>query len=273
MAATLRIGLLSDLHFDHEATEQRSWIGTYDPVGLPDRIREAFAWFRSEEVALAVVAGDIVETPDIGALEAIFDLLSSTELPVAMVCGNHDVQREAWTREHARSRGVRLLDESPIIDPVMISGLTAGASARGGGKFAAAEATSSLGPGDVGRIVVSHFPLVSEAERLADAGLPYPGNLVNRRELLGELRAAAGPVIVLSGHIHARTATAVDNVLQLCCGALIEPPYDAAILTVSESLCDVRRVVRRLAPQVSCEPVFAADVERWTWNGEIWQLA
>ena len=80
--------------------------------------------------------------------------------------------------------------------------------------------------------MVSHFPVLSREARLRERGLKYAGDLTN----VGALhRRVAGrqPVVVLSGHIHARETHAEGNVLQLSAGALIEPPHEIAIVDAS----------------------------------------
>ena len=76
------------------------------------------------------------------------------------------------------------------------------------------------------------------------------------------------PKLVLSGHIHARCATTAGSLLQLTVGALIEPPFDATIVDIDPEV--VSRSARRLGPVAEPDPVFAADEERWRWDGHAW---
>ena len=68
-------------------------------------------------------------------------------------------------------------------------------------------------------VVASHFPILSEASRVAAAGLPYAGDLVNRADLEAQLRSDPRPKLVLSGHIHARCSTQTGR----CCSSRSAP--------------------------------------------------
>jgi hypothetical protein len=118
-------------------------------------------------------------------------------------------------------------------------------------------------------VVVSHFPVLSREERLTSRGFKYAGDLANRAKL--EKRVAGdGPVVVLSGHIHAREAHASGAVLQLSAGALIEAPHEIAIVDVERGSARRRVSVlgQRVAPH---DPVFAPADETWTFAAGEWQ--
>ena len=95
-------------------------------------------------------------------------------------------------------------------------------------------------------VVASHFPILSEAYKVAAAGLPYAGDLVNRADVEARLVGDPRPKLVLSGHIHARCSTHAGPLLQLTVGALIEPPFDATIVEIDPSGLGVHRTARRL---------------------------
>ena len=146
--------------------------------------------------------------------------------------GNHDLRLGDEFAERAREYEVRLLQEEPLdLAGVRVSGV---AVARGTappqyvGQHADDEGDGPL------VVVASHFPILSEASRLAAAGLPYPADLADRAE--PELRRACAasprPKLVLSGHIHSRTSTDAGPLLQSTVGAVIEPPFDATIVEI-----------------------------------------
>ena len=120
-------------------------------------------------------------------------------------------------------------------------------------------------------VIASHFPVLSEASRVAAAGLPYAGDLVNRAELERGLRSDPRPKVVLSGHIHARCSFHDGLLLQFTVGALIEPPFDATIVEVDATSLSVRRTARRLGEIAQTDPVFAGDDERWQRIDERWE--
>lgn len=251
------LGLLSDVHHD-PLRRPRRWINDYDAEGLAGRVDAALRWFADEDVDLIVVAGDVVEEPDARAFDEILPALTAPGLPVAAVGGNHDTDAAGLAGEKAAEHGVAWLDGAGDLVGVGVSRAEAGFRGELRGS---------------GGIVVSHFPLIGQRERLAAAGLPYPGDLANRAELLADVAAGGEPVVVLSGHIHTRVSATEGAVLQLGSGALIEPPFDAAVVRVSADAASVEKVVRRLGPRAERDPVLAPERETWTWTGDGWRAA
>jgi hypothetical protein len=122
-------------------------------------------------------------------------------------------------------------------------------------------------------VVASHFPVLSRARRFAEAGLRYPRGLANRAQLRERLSGQA-PVVVLCGHLHGRESHASGNVLQLCAGALIEAPYEAAIVDVTapDEGAQVHRDAQSLGPPpAGPDPVLAPAEESWIFDGEAWR--
>ncbi len=261
----MRIGVLSDIHCELEPAGSR-WINPFASDRLDAMSDAALAWFATERVDLVLLLGDIVQFPQLADLEHVFArLAAATSVPLLAVNGNHDIRLgEAFARA-AHRHGVSLLFDAPqAIAGVDLQGIElergpippqyqgrAGGEANGSGVA----------------VVASHFPLLSEALRVAGAGIPYAGDLVNRAELELRLTAAQRPTVVLSGHIHARCTTHASTLLQFTVGALIEPPYDATIVEVDPTGGRVRRTARRLGDVAPIDPVFAPDEEAWEWDG------
>jgi predicted phosphodiesterase len=223
-------------------------------------------WFAEEKVDLVIVSGDTVEQPLPDSFDEILAALTAGSAPVAMVGGNHDWEPSGLIDRKARQHGVTPLHASPWTGRVAVVGVAAVPAGAGPG-FAAAGSPAGDGP----RVVVSHYPLLSEAERLGAAGLPYPGDLVGLAGLRQRLETGGVPIVVLSGHIHARAARASGPVLQLSSGALIEPPHDAAVVRIAPDLHRVERTARRLGPAARVDPVFSPDHERWSFAGQAWR--
>lgn len=124
---------------------------------------------------------------------------------------------------------------------------------------------------DLLSVVASHFPVLTESRRLASRGLPYPGDLANRAELLGWIEGNSAPVVVLRRHVHARVARHRGSMLQFGFGALIEPPFDCAVVKVQPGPEPrVERRCQRLGPVARIEPVFSPHVESWSYAGGSW---
>jgi len=258
----VRIGVLSDLHCELEPSGSR-WINVFEPEHLDERTDAALTWFSEAAVDLILLLGDVVQFPNWRDLEHVFARLAAAEVaPLATVSGNHDLRLEAAFADRAAAYGIRLLHEEPF-EAVTGVGLVRGpAPPQYVGRLDGRAETGDL------TVVASHFPLLSEASRVAAAGLPYAGDLVNRPDLERQLRADPRPTLLLSGHIHARCSRQDGQLLQLTVGALIEPPFDATLIEIGGT--SVRHTARRLGPIAVTDPVFAPDEQRWRWSDSAW---
>lgn len=267
---TVRIGVLSDLHCELEPTGSR-WINVFEPEHLDRRTDAALEWFTEAEVDLILLLGDVVQFANQTDVAHVFARLAAADIaPLATVNGNHDLRLGEQFATCAHEHGIRLLYEEPLeLDGVAVTGVGIGrgpAPPQYVGRHVG-------GAGEAGLVVVaSHFPVLSEASRVAAAGLPYAGDLVNRADVEGVLRADRRPTLVLSGHIHARCSTHDGPLLQLTVGALIEPPFDATIVEIDPTSISVRRTARRLGEIAVTDPVFAGDDERWQRTDDRWAL-
>ena len=262
----MRLGVLSDLHCELEPTGSR-WINDFEPEQLDRRADAALAWFSEAEVDLILLLGDIVQFETQGDLPHMFARLATADVaPLATVNGNHDLLLGSAFAECAREHGIQLLYEAPLE--------LAGVTVTGVGVDRGPAPPQYVGQvGSKSRevdfvVVASHFPVLSEASRVAAAGLPYAGDLVNRADLERALRSDPRPKLVLSGHIHARCSAHEGSLLQFTVGALIEPPFDATLVEIDGT--SVRRTARRLGEIAITDPVFAADDEHWQWTEDRW---
>lgn len=262
----MRLGVLSDLHCELEPSGSR-WINPYEPEGLDGRLDAALEWFAESRVDLVVLLGDLVQFATPGDLaHVVARVEASAPAPLAAVNGNHDLRLGDDFAARARAHGIRLLHEEPVeVEGVAVTGVAVDRGPTPPQYLGSAKGlTDSDGP----LVVASHFPVLSEASRVAAAGLPYAGDLVNRPELEGALRADGRPKLVLCGHVHVRCSTQAGPLLQLMSGAMIEPPFDAAVVDVDAAT--VRRSVRRFGGIPVTDPVFSPDEELWRWSGDRW---
>ena len=264
---SVRFGVLSDLHCELEPAGSR-WINVFEPERLDERLDAALAWFAAADVELVLLLGDVVQFANPTDVEHALARVAAAEVaPVVAVAGNHDLRLGDDFAACARRNRIPLLHAEPLVlDGVAVTGVGVGRGAAPPQYFGELAPSSADAPL---LVVASHFPLLSQASRLAAGGLPYPGDLVNRAELEAQLADDRRPKVVLSGHIHARTSTSAGPLLQLTMGALIEPPFDATIVEVDEAA--VTRRARRLGPVAETDPVLTADDERWRWAGEEWE--
>jgi Calcineurin-like phosphoesterase len=266
----VRIGVLSDLHCELEPAGS-SWINAFESEHLDRRTDAALAWFSEAEVDLILLLGDSVQFANRRDLAHVFARLAAAEVaPVATVNGNHDLRLGAEFAECAREHRIRLLYDEPFeLAGVSVIGVAVDRGpkppqyvGRAGGWGSEADIL----------VIASHFPVLSEASRVAAAGLPYAGDLVNRAELEGRLRSDPRPKVVLGGHIHVRCSTHDGLLLQFTVGALIEPPFDATLVEIDATSLSARRTARRLGEVAPIDPVFAADDERWQKSDERWEI-
>ena len=266
----MRIGVLSDLHCELEPSGSR-WINVFEPEHLDRRVDAAFEWFAEASVELILLLGDVVQHANSGDLAHVFAHVAGTApAPLATVNGNHDLRLGEEFAESAHERAIRLLHDEPLeLGGVAFAGVGIG---RGPAPPQYVGELGSAGEAEL-VVVASHFPLLSEASRVAAAGLPYAGDLVNRADVERRSRAGARPTVVLSGHIHARCSAVDGTLLQLTVGALIEPPFDATIVELDPAGLSVRRAARRLGEIAVTDPVFAPDDEAWQWRDGGWASA
>lgn len=260
----MKLGVLTDLHNEIEPARRRSWINTYEPECVESRLATALSWFDREAVHVAVLLGDVTETGDPRAFVRIFRAVRASGVAGCVVRGNHDVGADsgAFARA-ARENSIRLLAEEPLLArDVELVGIGAAPVSAESLLF-----RSTARPGRSRkrfRVVATHFPLLSEAARLAEAGLPYPGDLTDRVEIATALEAELVPTVIFSGHIHARCSRSQDHLLQFGFGAMIEAPFDAAIVDVrGHPSPQVDRHVQRLGPVALVDPVFTGEQESW----------
>lgn len=262
----MRLGLLADLHWSVAPDASARWHAPYDFDGLAARCVATVDALVARGCEVLVVAGDLTHDGDDASCEAALDcVLSASPIPVAVVEGNHDVQldralvprradvRDGWARAEA-------VGHEELVSLRAIGVDHDGEWARDRGPALVADGLAT--------VVVSHFPLVPHAERLAAAGLPFPGELADRALWLELLAATRIPTVVLSGHVHVRDATCHDNVLQICVPALVERPHEAAVVEVDPLGGSVRctRIDSTLGAAAArgAEPwLLAPTDERW----------
>lgn len=273
-APSLRIGVLTDLHAQPHPSSDRAWINAYEPQMVEQRIRAAVAIFNDSGVDTVVLLGDITESADSKVFVDTVAQMEALKVGINAVCGNHDWKQDDPQSFHQACQAsmVRALHSDPAsFDGVTIAGVGIECAASPPSVFRA-QPLMAMEPGAL-RVVASHFPVVSESRRLAACGLPYPGDLLNRTELRRSIEQDSTPVVVLHGHVHARMARRCRAMLQLGFGALIEPPFDCAVVQLDLGTPpSVKRQCHRLGPLARVEPVFSPEVESWSLVDGVWSI-
>lgn len=269
----MKLGVLADLHWSVAPHAPERWHAPYDFDGLAARCAATVEQLAAHGCELLVVAGDLTHHGDEASCRAALEcLLDVSPIPLAVVEGNHDVLRDrdlvpagadvraGWRRADAVAR-----EQLVTLRPVGVDPDHRWARDRGLGPVAG-ETRST--------VLVSHFPLVPHAARLAAAGLPFPGELVDRGLLLELLGTTGAPTVVLSGHVHVRDAIAHGSVLQICVPALVEQPHEAAVVEIDPLAQAVRCTrVRGGAPasERGAQPwLLAPPEQRWSFADGSW---
>ena len=113
-------------------------------------------------------------------------------------------------------------------------------------------------------------------ERAEREGLYYGDNdLENLDEVQQPLLEREAPTVVVNGHIHRRDACAEEQVLQVSCSALYEPPYEITLLDLEaeESRLSVRVERIPVAPSSDEDArlsILSPARQRWVFDEGAW---
>lgn len=264
----IRLGILTDLHWAVDPPAGETWNNPYDFEGLAARVEEAVAALAG--VDALVVLGDLCHWGDEESLRDALDaVVGAAGVPVWAIPGNHDRAQDPQFFEAVA--GERALNAAPWpIDPGGGDGRLVGCGASSGvrwkegrvGRLPALPAAAPL-------VVASHYPLISAEALLKNAGFRYSEDALDREAALTRLPPM--PTVVLSGHVHARVSQAEGSVLQLLQPALIEPPYECALIEIDATVVR-RRCIAVGTSDAERVPVFCDADETWAYDGEGWQL-
>jgi len=273
MATTLRAGILADLHLVKDTSRRQSWQNAYDFAGVERRCERAHAFFARHEVDVVLLLGDLAEDGDLPMLRRALRL-GSSDAPTFVVGGNHDgvgrlpraLRGEPGAARLAGARGRR-------VGGLRLAGLPVTRRARGRWGSTRRPAVGEWGRGLV--VLASHFPVIPRERALRRAGLRHPAGLVDREVVRATLDRRRGPTVVLHGHLHVRDSVAVESILQISCGALIEPPFDATLLTVEvegDSVTVRRRAHELGRAREQRDPRMVGAHQRWRFvRGRGWR--
>ncbi len=278
----MRFGIITDVHLASAGASSLSWHNAYAMADAATRFRDALARCVAAEVDAIAVLGDLSNDGDDASLDDGVRLAAASGRPVWLVPGNHDViaRPDALATAIARvgADAVRLAPPGgvPLGDGVRLAGLAALTRDQLPKDTVVRAAAPLPVPawGDDFVLLLAHYPLLSLAERAADAGLKYAGDLANLDALATPLRRRAAPTVVAHGHLHLRDASSVGRVLQISCAALIEPPFEVTLLDIAlhAGRATVRRESVPVVPSPDVRlPVLAPLDGAWTFEVGAWR--
>jgi len=275
----VRFGIVTDAHIKVDGMGVRSFHNGREMEGALECYRLALRCLVEGGAEALVILGDLSHLGDARSLEEAVGLAAETGLPVWAVPGNHDVSERA----DALARAMRRIgaDDVRLATP---EGEAVGGSIRVAGLRVESEdwgfTSRSTGRpetrawGEDTALLLSHFPILSSRFRVEGAGLRYAGDLESLPAVARPLLVRPAPTVVLSGHLHVRDAFAEGAVLQLNLAALVEPPFEAAVVDAETEGGRVS-IRRRTLPVGSAPdgeelPVLSPSEERWVFDGRGW---
>jgi Calcineurin-like phosphoesterase len=267
----LRLGILADPHLvpnDH-ATDGDMW-----------RYRSALRRCVREGVDGLALLGDLSWSGDTRSLEAGLRLAARTGLAVWAVSGNHDLGERgdtlARTVRRVGTKNVRLAtpaDEAFAAEGIRVAGLCV-ASDNYGYTARTDERPDISGWGEETVVLLSHYPVISFRERAEREGVYYGDNdLENLEEVARPLLGRATPTVVINGHM--RDDCAAEQVLQISCAALTQPPFDVTLLDLKTGGGRMSVGVERIPVAPSPDDIRLSALSparlRWVFEEGMWR--
>ena len=281
--SVLRLGVIADPHVALEQVEDAAWHNPFRLRDAHERLDTALTHPLLEGTDLVVLLGDLAHFGDRTSLRHVVDSVVRDGRPAVLLSGNHDVL----------TPGVRLEDEvgdagsALVVSPLACEREAPAVKAfeAVGAGLAVHEVTSfepdrPLHPFDVmGHrladadpaagldVFLTHFPVLTFEGRCREARLLYSAHLDILAPPPSVLPAAGSPVVVLSGHLHLRGVTTEANVLQLVFAALVEPPYEVAVVEIDVGATLVEyECASVVEPDAERLPVLDPPSGRWTFD-------
>ncbi|MFN3256553.1 MAG: metallophosphoesterase family protein [Ilumatobacter sp.] len=249
------LGILTDIHVSQPGTPPIRWHDDLSLGEAGERFSTALSTLAQHEPDAIVVLGDLAHLGDNTSLDEFVDRSDAVGLPVLAVPGNHDILESPNALAAALQRRAPLHVAEATTCVSMIESTTVlgvgVADAVGEHRYESSAHPSRSGPA----VVLSHFPAISFFDLATSVGLRYAGDLVDQGELESVLTADPSAVVVLSGHLHLRAARSSGQMLQLCFGALVEPPFDLALATIDLDGPNSRVAVDFLGDEHDVPPV------------------
>ncbi|HET9662449.1 MAG TPA: metallophosphoesterase [Thermomicrobiales bacterium] len=277
----IRLGVITEVHIVPPGTPPGFW---HNPF-LFDQAEALFLRAVQRCVELGVdaitILGDLTHFADAGSFAAIRRVLETTELPVYVLPGNHDLDaspRPLGAFQQALALpNVTIAPANLALSPEIDLSLVGLEPGGGDWKYSGVLSRAVTGNEPKLHLVLTHFPSFAMKEMLAGAELKHAGDLGNRAAVLERIEAIPGPVLIVNGHLHVHASIAEGRVLQLSVAALIEPPHDVTLLTVGIDEAGGPWVSRQASglfetPGVRL-PVLSAREERWQVVDGGWQPA
>lgn len=268
----VKLGVINDVHLVLPDAPPLHWHNPYPLESAEERLRLGVRHLVEAGVDAIAVLGDLTHSGDAANVDRVLAELSGAGVPVWIAPGNHDLIEGGSSLPASRGAIAVAPWAAADLGSVPVFGVEIVRDA--GYRAVGLDALTPRGDGPA--IVLSHFPVLSLSERLAEAELADAGNLTNVDDLRRAVEGLGGPTLVLHAHLHVRATSTAGNVLQLSAAALIEAPYEVAVIDVE--LTGERPTVRRTVTSVwpiteERLPTLAPDDEAWAFSDGAWRPA
>lgn len=247
-----------------DTSRRQEWQNRYDFAGVEGRRERALELFAGHDVDAVLLVGDLAEDGDLPVLRRALRL-GRLDAPAFVVGGNHDGVGQLPRALRAEPGAARMLGaRGRDVGDVRLAGLPV--TRRRPGRWGSTRRPAVADWGRRPVVLASHFPVLARGPALHDAGLRHPAGLLDRERVEQALRRRRQPTVVVTGHMHVRDSATDGSILQLSCGALVEPPFDATLLTVEVdggSVTVERRAHELGTARERRNPRLAPARERW----------
>ena len=274
----MKLGIIADAHLGPPGTRVPSFHVEYESADTMVAYRLALRRCVQEDVDGVALLGDLSHSGDEESLDAGVRLAAETGLTVWVVSGNHD----CFERVDALAEAVRRVGEDNVRlatpeGEVVGEGLrVAGNSVMSGHWGYTADDRPDVSKWEDDSVVwLTHYPVISFAEKVSEAGLIYGDDLEDLEDVAQPLLKRSAPTVVVNGHIHVRHFYAARKVLQFSCGALIEPPFEVTFLDFFEPESGRISARTESVPLVSSLPVHVPALspprQEWVFEAGTWR--
>jgi predicted phosphodiesterase len=231
-----RFGVVAEIHRAPAGTPRVSWHNEMLLDRSDELLALALKQIAAQQVDAVVLLGDLTSTADDASFEKVREMATERGQLILAVPGNHDAADEyALIRfaDHMRGPNITSAPATVLTSNRTAIILTNIERDAGSGELHSAGFPDLAKIAGQTLIVFSHYPVFAMQPRLGDAGLKHSGDLTDRQAIADRLTQHDGPVIVVHGHLHVRASTANGNVLHLSCAALVEPPHEVTMVSVT----------------------------------------
>lgn len=272
----MKLGIIADPHVSLDGGEA-SWHNPYRLTDAHDRLDAALADPLLADAQVLALLGDLAHFGDRESIRRCIDAVVKArgDRPAVLLSGNHDVLQPGVTLAGEMDEFTGAFDPSTLFAAagfgLHVHDVTA-LTDRSVYPFDVT-ARSVVSDGPNGHVVLTHFPLLSLRRRAREAELLYSGHLSDLAPPVAPLPTDA-PSVVLSGHLHLRGVAYEGDVLQLAFAALVEPPYELAVVDLDRDgdTLDVRyRCASAREPDAEKLPILDPETGHVRWRpGQGW---